>query len=347
MITETAPARFAVREFEPSDEPAVLSLLNLTLGTGRAFERSAAFFRWKHLENPFGRSLMLLADAGRIIGLRAFMRWRFQAGPRTLSAVRAVDTATHPEYQRMGVFSRLTSACVERARAEGVDLIFNTPNRYSLPGYLKLGWTHVGRATVYVRPLRALRIARAVAGPRLGLPASPAPDGDVGANEPWQTIDELLKDEAGSARLLARDAAMLETGIRTVRSVAFLRWRYGRVPSLRYGVRWIGADAPRAAAIFRLTRRWGMRELMVCEFFMQSEDDGRNLVREFLRETRADYAVAHCARGDPHRRVLLRSGFIPVPRGPHFTVRPLVADLGIERAGFAPWRLGLGDLEVF
>lgn len=347
MVTQTAPPRFAIRDFRSSDEAVVLSLLNLTLGTGRAFERSAAFFRWKHLDNPFGTSLMLLADAERIIGLRAFMRWQFRAGQSTLAAVRAVDTATHPEYQRMGIFSRLTNVCVERARADGVHLIFNTPNRYSLPGYLKLGWTYVGRATIFARPLRPHRIIGALLGPRLGMTPNGAPDQESDAGGRWCSIDELLTHEAGMARLLARDDTMLASGIRTARSVGFLRWRYAQVPSLRYGAHWIGEGAPRAAVIFRLTRRRGMQELMLCELLMESEQDGRHLLRELLREIRADYAIAHSAWGAPHRRVLLSTGFIPVPRGPHYTVRPLTADLGIEPTAFAAWRLGLGDLEVF
>jgi len=157
--TSIVTTQVAIREYQATDETPVIALLNLALGTARAFERSTAFFRWKHLENPFGRSLMLLADSEKVVGLRAFLRWQFRAGGQTIRAVRAVDTATHPEFQRMGIFSRLTSACVDRARAEGVHLVFNTPNQYSMPGYLKLGWTHVGRSTVFVRPLRPARMA--------------------------------------------------------------------------------------------------------------------------------------------------------------------------------------------
>jgi GNAT superfamily N-acetyltransferase len=100
-----------VRPYEDADEPRVLELLSASLGAGPSGDRSAAFFRWKHLENPFGRSVLLVAEAdGGIVGLRAFLRWRLRAGHRELSAVRAVDTATHPEFQGRGIFSRLTRA---------------------------------------------------------------------------------------------------------------------------------------------------------------------------------------------------------------------------------------------
>lgn len=343
MSAQAVKSRFAIRDFRPTDEAAVLGLLNLTLGSGRAFERSAAFFRWKHLDNPFGKSFMLLADNERIVGLRAFLRWQFHAGRQTIHAVRAVDTATHPEYQRMGIFSRLTSACLEHARAGGVHLVFNTPNPYSMPGYLKLGWTHVGRALVFVRPLRSLRIMRSILAPRLGIDLDVERDGA----DQWRSVNDLLKNEPAVTDLLARDDARLADGTRTARSTAFLRWRYAQVPSLHYGAHWVGDRAPQAAAIFRVSHRRGLRELMVCELLMAGEGDGRRVLREMLDLTRADYAVAHCAWSAPHRRVLLRTGFLPLPRGPHFTVKPLTQALDFDPTSFATWRLALGDLEVF
>src|SRR3954462_4949881 len=95
----------AIAPYTTADEPAVLDLLRSSLGEGPAGTRTAEFFRWKHLANPFGPSFMLVARSdGEIIGLRAFMRWRFSAGGRDHAAVRAVDTATHPAHRGRGIF---------------------------------------------------------------------------------------------------------------------------------------------------------------------------------------------------------------------------------------------------
>ena len=131
----------------------MLALLRLTLGKkpDDPYER---FFGWKHRENPFGTSPAWVAEAdGQVVGYRTFLRWEFEAAGRpALRAVRAVDTATHPAYQGRGIFQRLTLQALTELADDGVDLVFNTPNDQSRPGYLKMGWTVVERLPVAVRP---------------------------------------------------------------------------------------------------------------------------------------------------------------------------------------------------
>lgn len=102
------------------------------------------FFLWKHLSNPFGVSFAMGAwDSGRLVGLRMFMRWEF-IGPddKIVKAIRPVDTVTHEDYKGKGIFKTLTLQGLESER-DNYDIIFNTPNQNSLPGYLKMGWQKI------------------------------------------------------------------------------------------------------------------------------------------------------------------------------------------------------------
>ena len=105
-------------------------------------EFTPELFLWKHLENPFGKSYGLLAiDCDKIVGLRMFMFWEF-LNPKDqdiIRAIRPVDTVVDEDYRGKGLFKRLTLTGLEECKAE-YDLIFNTPNANSLPGYLKMGW---------------------------------------------------------------------------------------------------------------------------------------------------------------------------------------------------------------
>ncbi|WP_289021509.1 GNAT family N-acetyltransferase [uncultured Salegentibacter sp.] len=115
------------------------------------------FFRWKHLENPFGKSYGLLAtDNEKIIGLRMFMYWRFYNAKenRFLTALRPVDTVVDENYRGRGLFKKLTLNGLKQC-SETYDLVFNTPNENSLPGYLKMGWEQVetkGFKIGFIRP---------------------------------------------------------------------------------------------------------------------------------------------------------------------------------------------------
>ena len=129
--------------------------MSATLGESSTLKRTAKLWRWKHQESPFGESHRLVAESesGELIGLRAFLRWEFKYDDQKYRAVRAVDTSTHPNFQRMGIFSRLTRQAIEDVKADGVDFIFNTPNNASRSGYLKMGWSTVGRPAPLVKIL--------------------------------------------------------------------------------------------------------------------------------------------------------------------------------------------------
>ena len=58
----------------------------------------------------------------------------------TFRCVRAVDTATHPDFQRRGIFRLLTRPGSKWRAEQGLDLIFNSPNEKSGAGYLTMGW---------------------------------------------------------------------------------------------------------------------------------------------------------------------------------------------------------------
>ncbi len=169
-----------IRPYAAEDEPAVIALLVGALGEGPSGHRTPDFFRWKHLENPFGESLLLVAELdGEIVGLRAFLRWGFTLGDRSLRAVRAVDTATRQDQRGKGIFSTLTKAALAELRTD-TDLVFNTPNGSSRPGYLKMGWQEVGRVPVWMKVRRPVAFARGLRS-ATSVTARPAREIDVTA----------------------------------------------------------------------------------------------------------------------------------------------------------------------
>jgi hypothetical protein len=104
---------------------------------------SAEYIRWKHYLNPHGCSLVVFAYSGdSIVGFRAMQKTSFisSSGGTSIECVQACDTAVHPHFRNVGIFSKMTKMANNFCLRLNYDFIYNFPNKLSLPGYIKLGW---------------------------------------------------------------------------------------------------------------------------------------------------------------------------------------------------------------
>ncbi|MBX3466792.1 MAG: GNAT family N-acetyltransferase [Planctomycetes bacterium] len=351
MSASTAAGATTIRSARPEDLPGVLELLRVSMARERRFPFDERVWRWKHEANPAGPSPCLVAvtPEGRVVGLRAFLRWEWRRGGGLLRAVRAVDTAVHPDWRGAGLFTRLTRDLLTAVQAEGVDFVFNTPNGQSLPGYLKMGWRPVGRMTLWVKPLRPGALLRGGLA-RLGgrsWPGSASGPGSA-AGDAGRSVGEVLDDPRALAlldALAARDADRLETR----RTAAFLRWRYADTPTATYRC-WFD-EAGRALAIARSGLRFGLREGLACELLHADTADGVRAaaaaLRSLARDLAADYLLAAAPARSPTGAALALAGFAPLlGASPLLTFRPLRESLD-HLAATRAWRLSAGDLELF
>jgi GNAT superfamily N-acetyltransferase len=328
------------RPARADDTPEILGLIAASYRQHTDPARSA-YWQWKHAANPFGTSPCLLAESnGRLVGVRAFLRWHWDSGGRSVRAVRAVDTATHPEWQGRGIFSKLTLQLVDQMQGEGVSFVYNTPNAKSMPGYLKMGWTLVTRIPLWIRPLRVYDVVRR--GFTSVPPQTPALPSLVS-----------VKDVVGDSRLrtFLTDVAVGDERYHTVRTLEYLRWRYAQIPGFSYQARFDFDGDAGALVIARGRCRGRLREMTICELIVTPSPRGaeiaRSLVADVARAADADYAAACAARGTAEQAVLARSGFVPAPRlGPHFTARRL-GPVTPDPSRWDSWRCSIGDLELF
>lgn len=327
----TSAGDLTVRGAVPEDRPAILDLLGASLGWVPD-DAAAAYYDWKHHQNPAGASYAWVAERdGRILGFRTMLRWTFEApGGELVRAVRAVDTATHPDAAGQGIFRRLTLHALDALAVQGTAFVFNTPNENSRPGYLSMGWTDVGRLRVGVRPSGARSMAAMLRAREPAARWSEATDAGAPASEALvhPAVRELLAERP------AADA------LRTHRTLAHLSWRYGFEP-LRYRAVALGADPAEGLAVFRLRRRGAAVEAALCEVLVPRDDRraARRLAGEVARCSGADYVIR---LGGP---LVDRAGFVRLPgQGPRLTWR------GVDPSGAwgAPRSiaLALGDIEL-
>ena len=221
-----------------------------TRSAGTATPSFAEFFDWKHAQNPFGASPAWVAVAGRrdrrlphlpALAVRAPRR----PDPRTRCA-RSTPRPS-PAHQGRGIFRRLTMTAVDELTAEGVDFVFNTPNANSRPGYLRMGWSTVGRLPLVVAGRRDRR-ARCACAPR----ASPAERWPVATDAGRRGRRRCSPTRASHDLLAAIGAARAACARRA--PPEYLRWRYG-LAALGYRALALDDDPAAGLAVFRLRRR--------------------------------------------------------------------------------------------
>lgn len=111
---------------------------------------SEAFLKWQYEENPAGHAVGFNAYAGETLAAhyvtqpaRCMIHGQEQLGLLSL------NTATHAEHRKKGLFTRLASRTYEAAAKEGFQFVFGVANSNSVGGFIrKLGFQSLGQLDV-------------------------------------------------------------------------------------------------------------------------------------------------------------------------------------------------------
>lgn len=313
-----------IREANSKDIPEIVKVLKASLGEND-LPLSEEIWNFKHVVNPFGASLVLVAEEDeKIVGVRAFMRWEWKKEKFVYRALRAVDTATHPEYQGRGIFKKLTLKAVELSKEHEDNFIFNTPNDQSRPGYLKMGWKVVGKVNVALKPSISSIFSK--------VGKSGVYDINIHSEE---SIIELCNKWnnrwEGAGKLF------------TPKSREFLEWRYEKNPLQKYEV--LATEDFYIASYIK--KRKNIREFRVSECIYRNESlvysDLNKALKRLARKLGA-HVISFAPGILPLKGLMLKGSY-----GPILTVRELnLAEneysglLEIEN-----WNNSIGDLELF
>lgn len=312
-----------IKEAGPSDVSEIVEVLKASLGE-TDLPLSEKIWNYKHVKNPFGKSIVLIALEDRtIIGVRAFMRWEWHKGGNKFSCLRAVDTATHPDHQGKGVFKKLTLEAVRLAKEEGAAFIFNTPNEKSRPGYLKMGWEIAGKLQVGLSPafFSFWKFNKEI------------PNYEVNYRTNQQNLEHLCarwNSELSGEKLY------------TKKSLSYLEWRYEKNPLQGYEVL-VTSNFYLAAYI---KRRKGIKELRIAECIYLNKGVDEE-IKNSIYNWCSKFGVQVISFSPLLKNLKLPS--IKGEFGPLSTVRNLNLNEVEKETCFTieNWKYSLGDLELF
>lgn len=230
----TGKPTWTVREGTDADLDGLRDLYLRVWG----YNRPRQYDHWRYFMPPVGICPMALAvDGERIVGAYSLWPVNIWAGGQSMPGAQSMDTMTDPNYGRQGIFSTLAEACYEIAEARGFQVLYGFPNPHSYPGFTrKLGWTHTGDMTHWVRPIRPSGHARVpkIARPLADLATRLLPKGrrhnlDITTSIPdANELNELISGSAENGATFSIE-----------RSAAWFDWRYADAAENNY--RWLSA----------------------------------------------------------------------------------------------------------
>lgn len=119
----------------------------------KGYNKSMEYLSWLYSKNP----------RGEILGYDAFVEDQLVAHyvciPIKLSnsnslSLLSLNTATHPEFQGRGLFTRLASLTYEHALESGFHSVIGVANRNSISGFVKrLDFSHLGDLNLRFGPI--------------------------------------------------------------------------------------------------------------------------------------------------------------------------------------------------
>lgn len=310
-----------IRYARPEDLDEIIDVLKASLGEVSS-KKNFEVWNFKHHNNPFGKSLVLVAlEDQKIIGVRAFMKWRWQMSNEKFDVYRAVDTATHPDFRGRGIFKKLTLEAVSEGVKKRSDFIFNTPNDQSRPGYLKMGWEKVDKVAVELAPTLSLIFTK--------------------KNRVNKSNTESI--DLVSNLLALYNKYMIEKGkLFTPKSVKFLKWRYLENPLQEYLVSY---DEDFFCAVYIKTHRY-FKELRISEAIFISKEGSKKL-KKFINIVAANNStyIISTAKGENNLFTFSYKGNL----GPMLTIRKLNCKNKVldNFKVLSNWNYSLGDLELF
>jgi hypothetical protein len=208
-----------VREMRPGDEAGILDLFRRVF----AVDRTPAHWRWKFLDNPAGREVVVAVDRdGRIAGQFASLPARGRVDGREAPISQLLDHMVDPALRRHGVYAAMARSFHERFVApapRGSWYGFNLEEIHRIQRDL-YGMRPLSPVEAWTRPVGPVPVRPAGAGARLA-------DALVG-------VERVRRCPAGTDALWERARGRYRVAID--RDARHLDWRYANCPDVEYAL---------------------------------------------------------------------------------------------------------------
>lgn len=315
---------------QKSDKDAVLTLLNNVFDEQQRSStlRGDRYWDWKFNDNPYGKPFLIVFEIrDKIVGVANLWPWEFTCRGQTIKALQPSDAAVMQEYRGNGLFKKSRLYAIDLAKYKEYQLIFNFPNKNSLPVYESLGWDYLGRVSWWVKILKPINLVKGY----FSKDKATASEIDV----------EYLVDTTFLDGIVDKSPSF-DGYLKVNRVKGFHKWRYADRPNRSYGMVVYEGNRKTTAAVFTINQNNNNREMVIVDIVGAPT----NLVPLFkkingvAKKSNVDFIAV---MENPHfqTKTLLKLGYFK-KRSKNMVVLPL--DIGLEEkvTSFSSWSLVAG-----
>jgi hypothetical protein len=184
-------------------------------------------FEWRYENNPYQEKpfIYLAFNGEKLAGLRAFVVQRFCLKGINYMVFSPADAIVHPDYRRMGIFTKLNAAFLEdidNSYLENSVILNLSSNKYSTSGNLKQGWQKTNGSKKYSLKVSTVNFLKTKifgkdAFDRLS-------DLNISIKRTYQMIISKKLDNSEITDFLAKTRD--KEKITNIRDEKYFRWRY-------------------------------------------------------------------------------------------------------------------------
>jgi GNAT superfamily N-acetyltransferase len=310
--------------YTPGDEDAILALFKKSFGQ----EMSPAYWKWRFQDNPHGRECISLMWDGEVLaGHYAVSPLVMLVEGEEVLASLSMTTMTHPDYAGRGIFTTLAEELYSRIHQQGgVAAVWGFPNNNSHYGLVKnLRWKNIGLLPTFSLPLSRLKGG-----------------GDAAITGGVQ------KFQPGHEQAFRNSLAF---EISTLRSAAYLQWRYLDNPQHRYEVFEFREGEKYYFAVAKLYRPQNQPvEIDVTELVFPADGPLLSALFAALRDHYQDASPSRInlwlPLDDPKHLLLEKLGFANSLPLTYWGIRDFSGKLsGAE--DLRRWNFSLGDSDIY
>lgn len=271
--------------------------------------------------NGFSKVLVYKNEADEIIAVRGGFKWPLAYKGHDFDCYQFHGTCVHPDYRRLGLFSKLNKAFIGAAEEERSELIFNVSVTASKLGYEKLGWKYIKG----FHRLTKVHTLNAITKKKM----------------PAETINRHNGNV--SEELLAARTTQFENLVHTYYTSDFLDWR---LQNKAEDYRILSVEG--AAVIYKIRLAGNQKQLIIGDVFLAEKKFSyfKKAMKALFKQERPDVSLTYIFSSHPYYGYFFRFLYFPNPLNfhLHFGTKTLKSQMDISGL---KWGSAFLDIDTF